>query len=96
MITEIPSYILSQYLWYNGIIQVDNPSVYFLRFSQKISSMLCNLLVTVDPLSYGMNLREYTYMKALIFNGYNSVLDRNLLPKKTMKMLLILPFVTIA
>lgn len=35
MITEIPSYILSQYLWYNGSIQVDNSSVYFLKFSEK-------------------------------------------------------------
>ena len=34
-ITEIPSCILSQYLWYNGSIQVDNSSVYFLKFSEK-------------------------------------------------------------
>ena len=35
MITEIPSWILSQYLWYKGIIPVDNASVYFLKFSKK-------------------------------------------------------------
>ena len=35
MITEVPSCILSQYLWYNGSIQVDNSSVYFLKFSEK-------------------------------------------------------------
>ena len=35
MITEIPSCILSQYLWYNRSIQVDNSSVYFLKFSEK-------------------------------------------------------------
>ena len=35
MITEVPSYILSQYLWYNRSIEVDNSSVYFLKFSEK-------------------------------------------------------------
>ena len=35
MITELPSCILSQYLWYNRSIQVDNSSVYFLKFSEK-------------------------------------------------------------
>ena len=35
MITEVPSCILSQYLWYNRSIQVDNSSVYFLKFSEK-------------------------------------------------------------
>ena len=35
MITEIPSCILSQYLWYNRSIEVDNSSVYFLKFSEK-------------------------------------------------------------
>ena len=35
IITEEPSCILSQYLWYNRRIQVDNSSVYFLMFSEK-------------------------------------------------------------
>ena len=35
MITEVPSCISSQYLWYNRSIQVDNSSVYFLKFSKK-------------------------------------------------------------
>ena len=35
MITEVPSCILSQYLWYNRSIQVDNSSVYFLKFTEK-------------------------------------------------------------
>ena len=30
MITEVPCWILSQYLWYNKSIQVDNSSVCFL------------------------------------------------------------------
>ena len=33
--TKVPSCILSQYLWYNRSIQVDNSSVYFLKFSEK-------------------------------------------------------------
>ena len=32
---EIPSCILSQYLWYNENIQVDKNSVYLVRFSEK-------------------------------------------------------------
>ena len=72
MITEIPSCILSQYLWYNRSIQVDNSSVYFLKFSNKISIMFPNFLMTMDPLNNDMNLRENTtYIKVSIFNGYN-------------------------
>ena len=32
---EIPSCILSQYLWYNNSIQMDKASVHFLMFSEK-------------------------------------------------------------
>ena len=72
MITEVPSCILPQYLWYNRIIQVDNFSVYFLKFSKKISTMFLNFLMTMDPLNNGINLRENTtYMKVFIFTGYN-------------------------
>ena len=35
MMTEIPSCILSQYLWYNANIQVDKTSIQFSRFSEK-------------------------------------------------------------
>ena len=35
MIIEVASCFLSQYLWYNRSIQVDNSSVYFLKFSKK-------------------------------------------------------------
>ena len=35
MITEIPSSILSQYLWCNRSFQVDNASIYFLKVFQK-------------------------------------------------------------
>ena len=31
--TDIPSCMLSQYLWYNVSIQVDQTSIHFLRFS---------------------------------------------------------------
>ena len=43
MITEIPSCILPQYLWYNRSIQVDNFSVYFLKFSEKNISYVSQL-----------------------------------------------------
>ena len=32
---EIPSCILSQYLWYNENIQIDKTSIHFSRFSEK-------------------------------------------------------------
>ena len=35
MMTEIPSCILSQYLWYNANIQIDKTSIHFSRFSEK-------------------------------------------------------------
>ena len=35
MMTEIPSCILSQYMWYNANIQVDKTSIQFSRFSEK-------------------------------------------------------------
>ena len=35
MMTEIPSCILSQYLWYNANTQVDKTSIQFSRFSEK-------------------------------------------------------------
>ena len=33
--TEIPSGILPQYLWYNANNQVDKSSIHFSRFSEK-------------------------------------------------------------
>ena len=72
MITEIPPCILWQYPWYNGSIQVDNASVYFLKFSKKTSIIFRYFFVTMDPLNNGMNLRQNTaYMKVFVFNGYN-------------------------
>ena len=35
MMTEIPSCILSQFLWYNANIQIDKTSINFSRFSEK-------------------------------------------------------------
>ena len=35
MMTEIPSSILSQYLWYNANIQIDKTSIHFSQFSEK-------------------------------------------------------------
>ena len=43
MITEVLSCILSQYLWYNRSIQIDNSSVYFLKFSENNISYISQL-----------------------------------------------------
>ena len=43
MITEVLSCILSQYLWYNRSIQIDNSSVYFLKFSEYNISYISEL-----------------------------------------------------
>ena len=42
-ITKVPSCILSQYLWYNSSIQVNNSSVYFLKFSEKNTNYFSQL-----------------------------------------------------
>ena len=47
MMAEIPSCILSQYLWYNANIQVDKTSIHFSRFSKK--NMFHNFLMTMTP-----------------------------------------------
>ena len=75
---EIPSGILSQYLWYNTNIQVDKTSIQFSRFSEKMFIMFYKNLLTMAPLKNRMNLREKTiYMKIRIFNGCNSVFQKN-------------------
>ena len=77
MITEIPSRILSQYLWYNANIQVDlrvqrKTSIQFSRFSKIVYIMFHTFLRTMALLKNGINLREITiYMKIRIFNGCN-------------------------
>ena len=53
MMTEIPFDILPQCLWGNGSIQVDK-----VHFSELISIVIRKFLVTMVPLTYGMNLRE--------------------------------------
>ena len=61
--TEIPSCILSQYLWYNANIQVDKRSIQFSQFLEK------NMFSQLAPLKNGITLRQNTmYMKILIFN----------------------------
>ena len=60
--TEIPSCILSQYLWYNANIQVD----------KKILVRFHNFLVTMATLKNGISLRESTiYIRIIIFSEYN-------------------------
>ena len=42
LVIEIPSCILSQYLWYNANIQVDKTSIQFSQLSEKYNSQLFN------------------------------------------------------
>ena len=58
MMTEIPSCILSHYLWYNVNIQVDKTCIHFPQFSEKI--LFQNLLITMALLKNGISLRENT------------------------------------
>ena len=51
MITEVPSCILSQYLWYNRDIQVDNSSVYFLKFTEKNINYVSQLFSDNGPIN---------------------------------------------
>ena len=70
MITEITCNLF-QYLWYNQNIQIDKNSIYFLRFSEKISFMFHNFLFTMRPLQNGINLRkDMIYMKSIAISGY--------------------------
>ena len=69
---EIPSCILSQYLWYNNSIQVDKASNHFLTFSEKSINYVSQVFGDNGSIKNGMNSRENTtYMKVHILNGYN-------------------------
>ena len=47
---KMPSYILSQYLWYNKSVQVDKASIYFLTFSEKSISYVLQLFSDNDSI----------------------------------------------
>ena len=65
--TEIPSSILSQYLWYNANIQAGKTSI---QFSFQNNIMFHNFLITMAPLKNGMGLIENTiYMRIIYLNG---------------------------
>ena len=51
LMIEITSFILSQYLWYNESIHVDEASVHSLQFPEILSVMFCNFLVTMYSLN---------------------------------------------
>ena len=48
--TEIPSCILSQYLWYNANIQIDKTSIHFSRFSEKNINYVSQLFNNIDSI----------------------------------------------
>ena len=59
MMSEIPSYIFSKYVWYNERIQEDKASVHVLQFSNQISIMFCNFSVKNVLLKDGRNLIKW-------------------------------------
>ena len=69
--TEIPSCILSQYLWYNANIQVDKTSIPFSRFSEKNINQVTQLFNNNGSIENGISLGESTIYMRIIFSGYN-------------------------
>ena len=67
--TEIPSCILSQYLWYNANIQIDKTSIHFSRFSEKninyVSQLFNNngLIKKWHKLKEEYNLHQNSYFQ---------------------------------
>ena len=65
--TEIPSCILSQYMWYN-VVQI-KPLFNFYGFSKKKIHYVSQLFNSNGSIKNGMNLRENTiYKRIIIFN----------------------------
>ena len=70
--SQIPSCILSQYMWYNANLQVGKTSIHFSRFSEKNINYVWNFLITITLLKNSISLRENTiYIRIPIFNRYN-------------------------
>ena len=71
MMTEIPSCILSQCLWYDKSIQVDEASGYFLKFSGKNINYVLQIFSEIGSIKKWhefkreYNLHESSYFKWL-------------------------------
>lgn len=99
MITHIHSCILPEYLWHNGITEVDKPSVNFLKVSKKSITYALQLFCDNGSIKQWHEFkREYDLHESSCFkwlqwidvnsNGFQK--DVNLLSKKTIKMIPIL------
>ena len=81
MVTEVPSCILSQYLWYNSDIQVDNSSVYFLKFTEKNINYVSQLFSDNGSINQWHefkrehNLHESFFSMATINRLYSTKMD---------------------
>ena len=75
MLAEIPSCILSQYLWYNKSTQVDKTSIHFLTFSEKRINYVSQLfsgngsIKKWHEFKREYNLHESSYFKWLQLVG---------------------------
>ena len=97
MITEVPSCILSQYLWYNRSIQVDNSSVYFLKFSEENINYVSQLFSDNGSIKQWHEFkREHNLHESFYFQwlqSIDSIPQRwNIIIKETTEMLSILSF----
>ena len=100
MMTEIPSCILSQYLWYNANIQIDKTSIHFSRFSEKninyVSQLFNNngLIKKWHKLKEEYNLHQNSYFQWVQL--IDSIPEKwKFIIKKTMKLQLILSLMII-
>ena len=99
MITETPSCVLSQYLWYNANTQVDKTSILFSRFSEKNIHYVSQLFNNNGPIK---KLHEFKREYDLHDNYYfqwvqlaESIPEKwKFIIKKTVKLQIILSFMS--
>ena len=97
--TEIPSCILSQYLWYSQGIQVDKAPVHFLQFSRGKINYVSQIFSDNGSIKKWhefkreYNLHAYSYFQQIQL--IDSIPERwKFIIKGNLKMLLLLSFMT--
>ena len=100
MMNEIPSCILSQYLWYNANIHIDKTSIHFSRFSEKDINFVSQLFSNNGFIKKWQKFkREYNLHQNPYFQWVeliDSIPEKwKFIIKKTMKLQLILSLMII-
>ena len=80
MMNEIPSCILSRYLWFGANIRVDKTSIQFSRFSEKLISQLFNGKSSIKKWhefkrEYGLHGNSFFECVQLIFQKNRNLLS---------------------